>query len=54
MRINIEGKLAEGVTAKDVALYIMAQMSTSGATGYAVEYAGQVVRDMSMEGLLIE
>ena len=50
MRIKIEGKLAEGVTAKDVALYIMAQMSTSGATGYAVEYAGQVVRDMSMEG----
>ena len=50
MRINIEGKLAAGVTAKDVALYLMAQMTTSGATGYAVEYAGQVVRDMSMEG----
>jgi len=52
MRINIEGKLSKGVTAKDVALYIMAQMTTSGATGYAVEYAGQVVRDMSMEGRL--
>ena len=52
MRINIEGELAEGVTAKDVALYIMAQMTTSGATGYAVEYAGQVVRNMSMEGRL--
>ena len=52
MRINIEGRLAAGVTAKDVALYIMAQMTTSGATGYAVEYAGQVVRDMSMEGRL--
>ena len=50
MRINIEGKLAPCVTAKDVALYIMARMTTSGATGYAVEYAGQVVRDMSMEG----
>ena len=50
MRINIEGTLADGVTAKDVALYIMAQMTTSGATGYAVEYAGQVIRDMSMEG----
>ena len=52
MRINIEGKLAAGVTAKDVALYIMARMTTSGATGYAVEYAGKVVRDMSMEGRL--
>ena len=52
MRINIEGTLSEGVTAKDVALYIMAQMTTSGATGYAVEYAGQVVRNMSMEGRL--
>ena len=52
MRINIEGKLSKGVTAKDVALFIMAQMTTSGATGYAVEYAGQVIRDMSMEGRL--
>ena len=52
MRINIEGELGEGVTAKDVALYIMAQMTTSGATGYAVEYAGQVIRNMSMEGRL--
>ena len=52
MRINIEGKLASCVTAKDVALYIMARMTTSGATGYAVEYAGQVIRDMSMEGRL--
>lgn len=52
MRINIEGKLPEGTTAKDVALYIMAQMTTSGATGYAVEYAGEVVRNMSMEGRL--
>ena len=52
MRINIEGKLPEGTTAKDVALYIMAHMTTSGATGYAVEYAGSAVRDMSMEGRL--
>ena len=52
MRINIEGQLGKGVTAKDVALYIMAQMTTSGATGYAVEYAGQVVREMSMDGRL--
>ena len=52
MRINIEGQLPVGTTAKDVALYIMAQMTTSGATGYAVEYAGEVVRNMSMEGRL--
>lgn len=52
MRINIEGNLPKGVTAKDVALYIMAQMTTSGATGYAVEYAGSTIRNMSMEGRL--
>lgn len=52
MRININGKLGKGVTAKDVALYLMAQLTTSGATGYFVEYAGDVVRDMSMEGRL--
>ncbi len=52
MRISVEGKLAKGVTAKDVALYIMSQMTTSGATGYFVEYAGSVVRDLTMEGRL--
>lgn len=52
MRINIEGELGKGVTAKDVALYIMAQMTTSGATGYVVEYAGSTIRNMSMEGRL--
>ncbi len=52
MRINIEGTLPKGTTAKDVALYIMAQMTTSGATGYAVEYAGSTIRNMSMEGRL--
>ena len=52
MRINVEGQLAPGVTAKDVALYIMAQMGTGGATGYAVEYAGSTIRTMSMEGRL--
>ena len=52
MRININGKLGKGVTAKDVALYLMSKLTTSGATGYFVEYAGQVVRDMSMEGRL--
>ena len=52
MRINIEGELQPGVTAKDVALYIMAQMTTSGATGYVVEYAGSTIKNMSMEGRL--
>ena len=52
MRINVEGELAKGVTAKDVALYIMAKLTTSGATGYAVEYAGSTIRNMSMEGRL--
>lgn len=52
MRINIEGTLPKGTTAKDVALYIMAQLTTAGATGYAVEYAGSAVRGMSMEGRL--
>ena len=52
MRININGQLGKGVTAKDVALYLMAQLSTSGATGYFVEYAGDVVRSLSMEGRL--
>ena len=52
MRININGQLGKGVTAKDVALYLMAKLTTSGATGYFVEYAGDVVRNMSMEGRL--
>ena len=52
MRININGRLGKGVTAKDVALYLMAQITTSGATGYFVEYAGDVVTALSMEGRL--
>lgn len=52
MRINVEGTLGKGVTAKDVALYLMSQLSTSGATGYFVEYAGSTVRSLSMEGRL--
>lgn len=50
MRINVEGKLQEGVSAKDIILYIIAQISTSGGTGYFVEYAGSAIRDLSMEG----
>ena len=49
MRITIDGKLQPGVTAKDVALYIIAQMTTGGATGYFVEYAGETIRQTTME-----
>ena len=52
MRININGELADGVTAKDVALYLMSNLTTSGATGYFVEYSGSTVSHMSMEGRL--
>lgn len=49
MRITFDGKLSDNVTAKDVALYMIAQLTTGGATGYFVEYAGEAVRNMSME-----
>ncbi len=49
MRINVEGKLNKGVVSKDIILYIIAQISASGATGYAVEYAGSAIRELSME-----
>ena len=52
MRITIDGPLGKGVTPKDVALYLMAQISTSGATGYFIEYAGSTVKAMTMEGRL--
>ena len=52
MRIRIEGELGKGVTAKDVALFLMSRLTTSGATGYFVEYAGSAVRSLSMEGRL--
>lgn len=52
MRITVDGKLGTGVTAKDVALYLMSKMTTSGATGYFVEYSGDVIRHLSMEGRL--
>lgn len=50
MRINVNGKLGKGVLPKDVILYIISQISASGATGYFVEYAGDVFENMSMEG----
>ena len=52
MRITVDGKLGKRVTAKDVALYMMSKMTTSGATGYFVEYAGEAVRGLTMEGRL--
>lgn len=52
MRIRIEGSLGKGVTAKDMALYLMSRLTTAGATGCFVEYAGSAVRSLSMEGRL--
>jgi 3-isopropylmalate/(R)-2-methylmalate dehydratase large subunit len=49
MRINVDGKLNPGVLSKDIILYIIAKISASGATGYAVEYAGSAIRSLSME-----
>jgi 3-isopropylmalate/(R)-2-methylmalate dehydratase large subunit len=50
MRMTVNGKLAVGVTAKDIIMYIISQISASGATGYFVEYCGSVITDLSMEG----
>ena len=52
MRISIEGTLGKGVTAKDIALFLMSRLTTSGATGFFVEYAGSAVRSLTMEGRL--
>ncbi|RFM27542.1 3-isopropylmalate dehydratase large subunit [Deminuibacter soli] len=49
MRINVDGELKTGVVSKDIILYIIAQISASGATGYFVEYAGSAIRSLSME-----
>jgi 3-isopropylmalate/(R)-2-methylmalate dehydratase large subunit len=50
MAINVEGELAIGVTAKDVALGIIAEIGTAGATGHVIEYRGSTIRGLSMEG----
>ncbi|KIN70476.1 3-isopropylmalate dehydratase, large subunit [Sulfitobacter noctilucae] len=50
MRITVEGALGPGVSAKDIALHWIARLGTGGAQGFAVEYAGSAVRDLSMEG----
>jgi homoaconitase/3-isopropylmalate dehydratase large subunit len=49
-RINVEGTLPAGVTAKDIVLHIIGEIGTAGATGYVVEYAGSAIRALSMEG----
>lgn len=49
MRVNFVGKLSEGVGAKDMALYMISQLTTGGATGYFVEYAGEAVCNLTME-----
>lgn len=49
MRITFNGKLNKGVTAKDLALYMISKLTTGGATGYFVEYAGEAIRTMNME-----
>jgi 3-isopropylmalate/(R)-2-methylmalate dehydratase large subunit len=50
MRVNVEGPLARGVTAKDVVLAIIGRIGIAGGTGYAIEYAGSTIRALSMEG----
>ncbi|MDR2692083.1 MAG: 3-isopropylmalate dehydratase large subunit, partial [Dysgonamonadaceae bacterium] len=52
MRIMLNNRLKPGVTAKDMALYVIAEMTTGGATGFFVEYAGEAVENLSMEGRL--
>ena len=49
MRITFDGNLNNGVTSKDLALYMISKLTTGGATGYFVEYAGEAVRNMTME-----
>lgn len=50
MRININGALPVGITGKDVALFIIGEIGTAGGTGYALEFAGEAIRTLSMEG----
>lgn len=50
MLIDVDGTLQPGVTAKDVALYIIGQIGTAGGTGYAIEFGGEAIRSLSMEG----
>ncbi|MCR9127479.1 MAG: 3-isopropylmalate dehydratase large subunit [Rhodobacteraceae bacterium] len=50
MKVEITGKLAPGVTAKDITLTVIGKTGTAGGTGYVIEYCGEAIRDLSMEG----
>jgi 3-isopropylmalate/(R)-2-methylmalate dehydratase large subunit len=50
MLVKVEGKVARGVTAKDIVLAIIGKIGTAGGTGYTIEFAGSAIRDLSMEG----
>jgi 3-isopropylmalate/(R)-2-methylmalate dehydratase large subunit len=50
MRVSVDGAVGSGVTAKDIVLAIIGRIGTAGGTGYAIEFAGQAIRDLSMEG----
>ena len=50
MLVRVDGQLPEGVTAKDIVLAIIGEIGTAGGTGYVIEYAGEAIRALSMEG----
>jgi 3-isopropylmalate/(R)-2-methylmalate dehydratase large subunit len=50
MQVRVEGRLPEGVTAKDIVLAVIGKIGTAGGTGYAIEFAGSTIRELSMEG----
>jgi len=50
MKVTVDGKLADGITAKDVILAIIGEIGTAGGTGHVIEYSGEVFRDLTMEG----
>ena len=50
MRVSVDGKLPSGVTAKDIILAIIGEIGTAGGTGHVIEYAGEAIRSLSMEG----
>ncbi len=50
MLVSVEGKVGEGVTAKDIVLAIIGEIGTAGGTGFAIEFAGEAIEDLSMEG----
>jgi 3-isopropylmalate/(R)-2-methylmalate dehydratase large subunit len=52
MQVRVEGKVGPGVTAKDIVLAIIGEIGTAGGTGYAMEFAGEAIRDLSIEGRL--